>query len=754
MTVGYPWEREYATVEGVTELRVHGVGGTTPQTMLFDPMPTEVAGDTTAGFWRTHSRAGRRLEAYSWGGLTSRAATRAFWVLLMPFTFANVAGWMQYHPGEAGPGKSPPARHGPDGVLVKLLCLSLTVLGIAGAATISLDLIAYQCGGHSECFADRWWLWPLSQGQFSERPGQRLVLGAIAPLLLLGVLWYLGRRTARRYESITPPGAIPESEGPLLLRPSTWDGEVRVRGEQEAHLAAGIALIAGLVALAAGALARQNDEGAALGVVIAVAATAVLVVAAAVLLGEGKQSKAVLAAAGAVLVGACVWAWTLPAFTTRRQVLPGISRTGEVVFGVQLILLIALAFVITARLRRARPCPPAFRWAGPVVLSALSIFMVGSVVGGGMLRVADVLGQPADSAMVRSSEVVIFAPASYDWLSMLFAIGLAGTVLGGLAAIVWWLRMPKDEVDKVMARYPNAQEGDRGCAAGVAKAERLAQLPRKVDAPLSAGIGLVLLIAVVSYLVRIGGGEVWRAYPTVDSHLSWLRNGASWAVTMLPVLAVGLVASSYRSSAKRRTVGIIWDLGTFWPRWFHPLAPPCYAERAIPELQCRILRLTNVGGRVVLSAHSQGTVWATVALRMLPPEHRERMAYVTYGSPLTYLYPTLFPDHFPAVHEDLADSLSPAAPAAGFARWRNFWRRTDPIGGPVDTGDPLNDPEPLLDPVPPLCQCGACGRINGHSHYLEDEPVDRHIAGVGRAISASSPVPNAGATPPDPPAIL
>src|SRR5262249_20089029 len=125
--------------------------------------------------------------------------------------------------------------------------------------------------------------------------------------------------------------------------------------------------------------------------------------------------------------------------------------------------------------------------------------------------------------------------------------------------------------------------------------------------------------------------------------------------------------------------------GTFWPRWFHPLAPPCYTERAIPELQCRILRLTAAGGRVVLSAHSQGTIVATVALRMLPAEHRARIAYVTYGSPLTYLYPTLFPDHFPAVHRGLAGSLAPDAAAAGYARWRNFWRRTDPIGGPVDT---------------------------------------------------------------------
>lgn len=737
MTVGYPWESEYATVEGVTELRVHGVGGTTPQTMLFDPMPTQVGGDATAGFWRTGGRGGRRIEAYSWGGLTARAATRAFWVLLLPFTFANVAGWMQFHP-DVPAGGPPPVRRGAEGLLVRLVCLSLTILLVAGAATAALDLVAYQCGGQSRCVDGRWWLWPFTRGPFASHPGRRLGLGALAPVLLLVVLWYLGRRTARRYESITPPDALAESSGPILLRPSTWDSEPRVTREQGAHLAAGLATVAGMVALATVALARQNADRSPLGVTAAVGAALALAVAVASLLRTGARSRAALALAAAVLAAACLAAWRLPAYARTAQVLPGVSRTGEAVFAAQLLLLAGLAAAIGLRVRRAGRRRAHFRWCGPVVLAALSIFMTGSVVGGGMLRLADVLGRPADASIAAAepAAVVLFTPASYDWLAMLFAVGVAVAALGGVAAAVWWLRLPESSVAQVLARYPDACAGDRGCAVGIARAERLAQLPRHVDAPLSAGVAVVLVLAAGSYLWRIGGGEVLGAYPEVPGGLSWLRNAASWAVTLLPVAAVGLVASSYRSSARRRTLGIIWDLGALWPRWFHPLAPPCYAERAIPELQCRILRLTGPAGRVVLSAHSQGTVWATVALRMLPPEHRARMAYVTYGSPLAHLYPTLFPDHFPAAHGGLADSLSPAASAAGHARWRNFWRRTDPIGGPVDTGDERNDPVPLLDPVPPLCRCGACGRINGHSHYLEDESVERHLAAVGRAIGA------------------
>ncbi|WP_435817699.1 hypothetical protein [Micromonospora parva] len=49
-------------------------------------------------------------------------------------------------------------------------------------------------------------------------------------------------------------------------------------------------------------------------------------------------------------------------------------------------------------------------------------------------------------------------------------------------------------------------------------------------------------------------------------------------------------------------------LGTFWPGAAHPFAPPCYAERAVPELTCRITHLVNSGNAVVLTGHSHGSV--------------------------------------------------------------------------------------------------------------------------------------------------
>src|SRR5215211_6029513 len=81
-------------LSGVTELRVHGVGGTTPESLLGDLAPQQISGDQIAGFYRTAEGQKRHVEAYSWGGLTSRSGTRVLWLLLLPFMLANLAGWM------------------------------------------------------------------------------------------------------------------------------------------------------------------------------------------------------------------------------------------------------------------------------------------------------------------------------------------------------------------------------------------------------------------------------------------------------------------------------------------------------------------------------------------------------------------------------------------------------------------------------------------------------------------------------------
>jgi hypothetical protein len=124
---GYAVENQPVALDGVTELLVHGVGGESAEVTLHEPHPMLVAGDATAGFYRGPDVDGRHRESYSWGGLTSGRASRALWLLLLPFALANLAGWMHWRRrGQPEPGQFR--------ALVRVFGLSLTVLGSCTSA--------------------------------------------------------------------------------------------------------------------------------------------------------------------------------------------------------------------------------------------------------------------------------------------------------------------------------------------------------------------------------------------------------------------------------------------------------------------------------------------------------------------------------------------------------------------------------------------------------------------------------------------
>jgi acetyl esterase/lipase len=164
---------------------------------------------------------------------------------------------------------------------------------------------------------------------------------------------------------------------------------------------------------------------------------------------------------------------------------------------------------------------------------------------------------------------------------------------------------------------------------------------------------------------------------------------------------------TYRNPRVRRTVGVVWDLATFWPRAAHPLAPPCYSERVVPELVHRGTWLAKEQNGLVVSGHSQGSVLAAATVLQLPPEARARTALITYGSPLCRLYMRAFPNYF---NEKVINDISAAvADSRGRERWINLWRRTDPIGGAVGLGDrrladPISFDQLPGDRIPPAPQ--------------------------------------------------
>jgi hypothetical protein len=199
----------------------------------------------------------------------------------------------------------------------------------------------------------------------------------------------------------------------------------------------------------------------------------------------------------------------------------------------------------------------------------------------------------------------------------------------------------------------------------------------------------------------------------------------------------------------------LWDLGTFWPRATHPLAPPCYCERTLPELIDRIGWLApGSDDVVVLSTHSQGTVIGGALILQLDATERGRTAFLTYGSPLQRLYCRFFPAYFGdevlrGIGAALTDHTDLESAADASSReawpWRNLFRASDPIGGPILTdylakedlyqvdvldamaaagpadGDNKDVDRQFLDPV----FCRAAGNVAypatlRHSGYFED----------------------------------
>ena len=206
-----------------------------------------------------------------------------------------------------------------------------------------------------------------------------------------------------------------------------------------------------------------------------------------------------------------------------------------------------------------------------------------------------------------------------------------------------------------------------------------------------------------------------------------LRTALKWAAdvgaALAAVLLLGLAALgalAYRNPAMRRSVGIVWDIGTFWPRAAHPLAPPCYAERSIPHLVTRITNQRDCPA-VILAGHSQGSTLAVATVLQLPEAARQRLHLLTFGTQLNRLYGRVFPAFFGraplrAVARRLAGEHGP--------RWRSFYRATDPIGYPVDvTVDGWAVDHPGAVPLRPLADPSALRPSDGE---VVDPPIRNH----------------------------
>jgi hypothetical protein len=698
--------------------------------MLGDPRTVRLAGDETAGIHRRSRDADaeehpeqRRdepvQEAYCWSNLTSGNGSRALWLLLLPFMVTNLAHWMR-----------PPTRRtrlarGYE-VIVRLLALTLTVLLVAAVCEVALDIVGWQCAGRSGCARGRTWLGFASAGHrgWWSQPGRRLALAAVAPVSLTALLWWLSHRTWYAYESQRPatrPGPPPPGTPPLAL-PGFWYGRRSVARLRTAHTAAGLltvttALCVPALAFDSGDTGRPGLRAAGWALVAALAAlagTAAAVVCNADRTLGGlddtpdlRTTRLLLTGSSCTLVAGAVYgAWSRPDWASQGRLPSAQAFSAITVCQGGLIAALALCAVL---LHRAPPadfedCGVALRGlAGPAV-ALLGCALGGVLTGGVAQRCASWLDGTRTPGSPGSP--LVGPPAVLTWEASVIPAVLALLALGAAFLTARLRRREHALRHEVEQLYPHEEH----------HASRTRQIARAIARAGLTDSAPTLVAVVCAAAFALGGGAVagaWAGGGTPEDVaagapgvLRALAGTAqylgSWLVGAGVVALVALGRRAYRDPSARRTVGILWDVGTFWPRAAHPFAPPCYAERAVPDLSWRMASWTQAtGGRIIISGHSQGSVLAAAAVWQLDPAVRGRVALLTYGCPLARLYGRWFPAHFGTgrlrdLHHDMH-------------LWSNLWRRTDPIGGPVGLGAPHDpvDCGPLLDPV-------AYGRSTAH----------------------------------------
>ncbi|MFF3290485.1 hypothetical protein [Streptomyces sp. NPDC003023] len=738
-------------------------------------------------------------EAYCWSNLTSGNGARALWLLLLPFMVVNLAHWMRPRAkGRRGTTRLYGALVRMVALSLTVLltaaacevALDLLAWQCAGSAQCSGDRSWL---GFMSSAQGGWWsqpgrrlalaaavpaalvslLWYLSNRTWSAYESQRPPTGGDGVLVVDdddedgdgatdGDGDGAGEEDADGHgdedgerDAFGVPGCGPdefaERQAPVLRpalgRPGFWYGRRLVARLRAAHTAAGFLTVAAAVA---GAAARHDRAaGSALSRTCGVLLEGALVAGAAavvwVVCRRGRSERRIdarldravvrcLPGAALVLLALSLLyaSWSRPGWESSAT-LPG-EVTFRVIVLAQGLFVVALAVAAWLLHRRARHPRAVLHGLGGPAVAMLACALGGVMTGGVAQRVADWLDGPGTPGM-DGEGTIPGPPVLLSWQASVIPVLLAVLLLPALVLLVRTWFTARRLAPEVEAEYfdgdPGAGRRDPVRTRRIAGTRARAALTDV--APLMVGIvsGATLLLGAGAVCGAWLSGEVpGRAFGTgaAESAAETAQALGSWLIGFGFILFVTMGRRAYRDASARRTIGILWDVGTFWPRAAHPFAPPCYAERAVPDLTWRMCTWTaRTGGRLVISGHSQGSVLAAAAVWQLPAATRRRVALLTYGSPLERLYGRWFPAYFgPKALLQLSSEVD---------CWRNLWRRTDPIGGPMliagegphsgpaDCEDPADvDRAALKDPV----VYGRSERhplpepILGHSDYQAD----------------------------------
>ncbi|GGO24604.1 hypothetical protein [Micromonospora parathelypteridis] len=653
----------------IVELRVHGVSGARPERILGRAHVTQVAGDRSGGFHRPDGSDatepdGLTLEAYRWGDLPSGTVARTLsLVFLLPFMLSNVAVWMRPTGRRSGAGVT---------VLCRLLALNLTVLYVVSISGVALDLLAWRCLGAAPCRAP----FDTVAGLDGRQVGIRLAVLALLPIAAVAFLRLLGTRRPR------PAG------NPL------WAVEPIVGRLRAIHVAAAFAVL-DLTLL----MARTAGGGTASTAVLLALNAAVLLVCAGLLAVPGLLDRAATkrmvtragSAVGAVAFGLSAATLLTVALDDRAwpssDGLPGYDAIANWALLGQMSLLVALSGLVLWHHGRGERDKALPRGLGAAVVAAIAVGLAAALAADLVYQSGDLLGGYRGDGG---------PPVPYQWAILSFFLhASAGVMLCGALTLLSRRRRWRAAAAITDRDFPAVTPSAAG---------RLRQVTKTVArARFAEWLGLLAVTYAALAVIGLATGLL-RLFDLTPAQLVrslfGLRPGAvdrvlAMGSTLVAVVVVALLLGgvfAYRTAWFRRHVGILWDLGTFWPRAAHPFAPPSYADRAVPELADRITQLTERHRGVLLCGHSHGSVLLALAVLRLPPRVRQRVALLTYGSPLDRLYARLFPAY---LNEKVLRTVGERVEW----RWLNLWRDTDPVGGWIFAANRPGDPPP--DPADP-----------------------------------------------------
>jgi hypothetical protein len=707
------------------------------------------------------------LEGYAWGGLTSGAFSRALWLLLLPFALVNAAPRLR-------------PVGGPDSAravwalftLFRFLALALTATLIVAVAGIGVDLFAWQCGGEP----DRCAVLPVAAALTTWTPGHRLLLGLALPLLVLGLIYVLSRSTATRYEQATAEGGQPAPGSPDDIDPGAshpwlWRGDYMVRRQRSVHLQVGLLAVNVLLC---GSLSDPGYSQIALMVTLATIVLGALLLAFPTMVGRRRTPALwwlprLLWVATVVSIALVAW----PLATDPSAVRPdrgGALHSYDAVitglFATQLALVILIG-VVNLVLRNQseaseRSRQPMHGLGAPLV-AALACLLGALYSAGAYISAAnwltsgvvlpDLTGSPHGQALLLppSLQITAVAALAAAGIAAVAALVVARTVLGG------WRR--SDTIAELLTTYTDRDPPNRPIPTRDEEIRKIFWRAALIDRAPSVLTPLltVLTLGAVAVTTLVVAARFSTAAATLAAAIAGatlLATLGAYIIVVLTALTSIAAFLALRSARTRRQVGILWDLLAFWPRAVHPLAPPCYAERTVPELITRIR--THTGdipdkydrgdypvGALVLAAHSQGSVIATATLLQIAGNDSEkrvllpRVALLTYGCVLRRLYSRYFQAYFGiSTLTALAREIATAQPDTN--RWSNLWRLSDQLGGPV-TFDPdtlvaiqeLRTSDCLL--IDPQYQPAPGSRPYGHSGYTHDPTFQQQVGLLARA---------------------